>query len=130
MLAPILPRPMNPQRMQLSQAGHVYRTAGLYGKLAGASKKPELNHRPCARVGPGGTQDLMPIPSASFMRFARPAALALTFLLAGCHLNPACSDDNQPYQAARAVPSLKVPAGMDEPNRNSGLKVPPPAAPS
>jgi hypothetical protein len=56
------------------------------------------------------------------------ALLALT--LAGCGVSPTCSDVGQPYQGARAVPALKVPAGMDAPGRSGNLNVPVAAAPA
>lgn len=48
-------------------------------------------------------------------------------MLAGCSFSPACSNEDQPYLAARNHPPLKAPAGMSAPNRAGGLAIPPPA---
>ncbi len=67
---------------------------------------------------------------ASARRLAVLSCALLALTLAGCRISPACSDVDQPYQEARAVPALKVPAGMDAPGRSGNLNVPAAAAPA
>ena len=49
-------------------------------------------------------------------------------LLAGCfsgaRKNQEVCDKPQEYQAARSVPPLKIPAGLDEPDRRERLVIP------
>ncbi|MEQ1579356.1 MAG: hypothetical protein ABL964_02100 [Steroidobacteraceae bacterium] len=51
-------------------------------------------------------------------------AVLLALTLTGCGLSPTCSETNQPYLSARAVPALKVPAGMDAPTHAGALNAP------
>jgi len=51
-------------------------------------------------------------------------AILLGLGLAGCGLTPTCGGTAQPYLGARAVPSLKVPTGLDAPAHAGGINVP------
>jgi hypothetical protein len=71
------------------------------------------------------------LPRSPAMRFPTGSrylagVLALSMLgLAGCGLtSPVCGGTNEPYRNARAVPALKVPAGLDAPAHSGGLNVP------
>jgi hypothetical protein len=67
--------------------------------------------------------------AARVRRFAVLPAVLLGLGLTGCGLAPTCSTVDQPYLGARAVPALKVPAGLDAPTRAGGLNVPTAADP-
>ena len=62
--------------------------------------------------------------TASFRRLAALSAVLMAAGLTGCGLAPTCGDADQPYLAARAVPALKVPSGLDAPTHAGGLNVP------
>ena len=55
-------------------------------------------------------------------------SIAASALLSGCHvfskLNPDCHSI-QEYQRAQETPPLKVPAGLDSPNTQGALVIPP-----
>jgi uncharacterized lipoprotein len=64
------------------------------------------------------------------MRFVRVVVLLLALLplLDGCHLfrghsAKACHSP-EPYQKAKTVPPLKIPAGMDAPDTTNALRLP------
>lgn len=51
------------------------------------------------------------------------AAVLLGLSLTGCGLAPTCGGTTEPYMAARSVPPLKVPTGLDAPTHTGGLNV-------
>lgn len=57
---------------------------------------------------------------------SRVAALVLAFGLTGCSIAPQCSNEGQPYLEARAIPPVRIPSGLDAPNRSAALNVPAP----
>lgn len=66
----------------------------------------------------------------SWGRIARAMSFALLLGLAGCHpfrwmsrLGGTCHDP-KPYMAAKSLPPLRVPAGLDPADTSSSLKIP------
>jgi len=51
------------------------------------------------------------------------AAVLLAVSLSGCGLAPTCGGTTEPYMAARSVPPLKVPTGLDAPTHSGGMNV-------
>lgn len=45
-------------------------------------------------------------------------------LLTGCGITPSCGSVDQPYQQARENSALRIPPGMDAPNRSAALNIP------
>ncbi len=72
--------------------------------------------------------------TAGLRRLLALPAVLVAAGLTGCGLAPTCSDVGQPYLAAREVPALKVPSGLDAPTHAGGMNVPstatPPAQPA
>lgn len=63
--------------------------------------------------------------TSTLRRFAGLPYALCALLLTGCGLTSVCSNENQPYLEARELPPLRVPAGMDAPNKTTGFNIPP-----